>query len=65
MALKLNNKTGVNPNETNNNPITMKEEEDTGRKLFANKAANRALIIAGAIIAVVIVGLVIFVNIPI
>ena len=52
-------------NESSNNSGYMKQEEAQGRKLFQNKAANRALIIAGIVIAVVIVAAIIFVNVPI
>lgn len=66
MALKLNND-NVNTNipEANMGPVTVQEDQEEGRKLFANKSANRALIIAGIIIAVLIVGAIVFVNIPI
>ena len=59
MSLKLDK------NETKNGSGYMKQEETQGHKLFQNKAANRALIIAGIVIAVVIVTAIIFINVPI
>lgn len=57
MQLKLN--------EEQKSFIKENGDENKGRKLFQNKAANKALIIAGVIITVLIVGMVIFVNIPV
>lgn len=51
-------------NKDNNgveNNSYMKQEIEEGRKLFANKKANKALAIAGVIIGSLILGAIIFV----
>lgn len=66
MSLKLNNTSG-NTNTTQDNGSFVKDtgEAKTGRKLFQNKAANRALIIVGAILGVVLIGCLVLLAIPI
>ena len=59
MAIKLNGNDGNKERSF----VKGNVEEPAGRKLFQNKTANRVLIVAGIIIAAVIVGCIIMVNI--
>lgn len=64
MALKLNNTENSN-NQNGGGFVKNTGEQNTGRKMFQNKAANRALIIAGAVIGVLIIGCLILLAVPI
>lgn len=58
------NNSNDNSNATaSSNKSFVKEEETPSRKLFANKKANIALIIAGAVVVAAIIAAVIFVSI--
>lgn len=60
MAIKLNE---VKSEEKSFVKINEAEELGGKRKLFQNKTANKILIILGVVIAVVIIGCVIMINI--
>lgn len=65
MALKLNNNgNSSGSNQPGNGGYVKQTEQKEGRKLFANKNANRALIIAGAVIGVLLIGCVILLAVP-
>lgn len=56
----------MDSNVDEGNPeILIKNDEEGGRKLFANRKANIALSIAGGIIVFLIIAAIIFINIPI
>lgn len=65
MSIKLNT-TGSDQNSgaQQGGSYVKQTEEKQGRKLFANKNANRALIIAGVVIGVVLVGCLVLLAIP-
>jgi type IV secretory pathway component VirB8 len=67
MALKLNKQSNGEENpkiqEESSSYVKKVEEESTGPKLFQNKAANKALIIVGIAIGVLILAAVILVNV--
>lgn len=43
----------------------MREGTSDGPKLFQNKTANKVLIVVGVLLAVLIIGSIIFVNVPV
>lgn len=54
-----------NSQQEQNQQQYMREGANDGPKLFQNKTANKVLIVVGVLLAVLIIGSIIFVSVPI